>query len=208
MDCSTDLASWRLGAGVLMRDRDPRDNPRGWRHPITTPAHDWHIRLVHLWGRWRTPTRTAARYIACLTLVSYLYWIGSGVLQGSTRWRTALVGVPATENRIFLLMSPGFVSSMVMRGPECGIAERNVMLNRTNGSAGVWWFWVYMDGSKYTVMAGMARSTSNVTRTRWYNLRFCPTSTVMGVHFAFPLSICLIQNFPISNVVRTLLWPA
>ena len=65
-----------------------------------------------------------------------------------------------------LPISPGFVSPTVMDGSGCGIAEASVMqmpalINRTNGTVGVWWFEVkYSHGRNGLVL----NSTLNVQR--------------------------------------------
>ena len=132
-------------------------------------------------------------------------WIDSSVLQSSTGWWTAVVGVPAmtaqgvtSQRRVLCRCLPdsnvrGANMELVWGrqdpgGPHVGpmnFAIWAALLNKTNGAAGVWWF-----GVEYTVMAGMdlscwiAHPMSNITWIRWSNLRSCPTSKVMKWHLS------------------------
>ena len=83
-------------------------HPRGGRPTGTTPSRGGHIRLKHLWHQWRTSTRTVAETpgrhnarISTQTMRNHPgdlhcvpddhiwapFWIGIGVVQGSTGWR-------------------------------------------------------------------------------------------------------------------------
>ena len=121
--------------------------------------------------------------------------------------------VPTIGENFFLQMSPGFVSPMAMDESGYGTTEASVMftpvlLNRTNGTAGVSCFWVKCSHGRNGLF--VLHSTFNVQ---------CYVDKVIQPEVApyvqgdwltfqqdtiFPFSISLTQAFPKSNAVHTL----
>ena len=199
------------------------NHPRSRRAPGTTPV----TRLVYSpQTQWRPSTRTIAETPWRISTQTMRYRLRRFTLCARRQYRSPILNRQRRASMIhcvteslgwrasnleqdFLLpMRRDFVSPMVMDGSGCGIAEDSVMpttvlLNRTDGPAGVWCIEV-----ECTIMAGMDLPC-NVQR---YVGKVIPLEVVPYVKGdvltfqldnSFHFSICLTQDFPISNAVHT-----